>query len=636
MYDVIVVGGGHAGCEAALAAARMGLSVLMLTLRIDDVGQLSCNPAMGGLAKGHLVREIDALGGEMGKATDRAGIQFRMLNRSKGPAVWAPRAQVDRGMYRREMRRRVEGQERLWLKQGHVTRVVVEGGRVRGVEMETGYGYEGSTVILATGTFLEGQLHVGLKSWAGGRASEPPAVGLSACLRELGLRVGRLKTGTPPRVDSRTVDVDRMEEQRGDEEPVVFSWGDERIVRNVAFCYSTRTCERTHEVIRGGLDRSPLYSGKIVGVGPRYCPSIEDKVVRFAEREGHQVFLEPEGLDSVEMYVNGFATSLPEDVQLTALRTVKGLEEVEITRPGYAVEYDFVPASQLEPWLEVRGVQGLFLAGQINGTSGYEEAGAQGIMAGINAALRVCGEKPFVLKRWEAYTGVLIDDLVTMGPEEPYRMFTSRAEYRLLLREDNADERLVKYGRQFGLVDQARYEEVEERRQRVEAEVRRLKTTRVDAQKASYVIGRVGGGVARESLTLVQLLKRPKINYEDLIEVMDGACVEDRDIQRRVEIAVKYEGYVARQMAEVERMEKMEEWQIPVDLDYNEIIGLSAEARQKLMEIRPLSLGQAARIAGVRAADASVLLVYLEVLRRRTDKKQRNVSRETFRSERPR
>lgn len=593
-----------------MASARMGMRVLLLTMKIEEIGQMSCNPAVGGVAKGHLVREIDALGGHMAKAADATGIHFRVLNRSKGPAVWGLRAQADRAAYRTEMRRRTEEQEGLSVKQGHVTEILVDKGRAVGVRTETGYEFHGRTVVLTTGTFLEGLLHVGLVHFPGGRFGEPPARGLSGCLRRLGFEVGRLKTGTPPRVDGRTVDYERMEPQPGDEPPVPFSFETEPgDVRNLATCYLTYTNERTHEALRSGLDRSPLYTGKIVGIGPRYCPSIEDKIVRFPDKPRHPIFVEPEGLDTEEKYINGFATSLPEDIQWRALRTVPGLEEAEITRPGYAVEYDFVPPTQLFPWLETRLVQGLFLAGQINGTSGYEEAAAQGLIAGINAALKVMGEPPFVLKRSEAYIGVLIDDLVTKGTKEPYRMFTSRVEHRLKLRPDNADLRLVPHGYRLGLVSEERYRRTEEMRRKVEAAVSRMRSVFLPAEEVGRILGR------EERLSVAQLLKRPDVSYEDVSSFLGV----EPEVARRAELEIKYEGYIGKQERQVAQLEKLDSLPIPEDFDYGSVYGLSTEARQKLSEIKPRSVGQAARISGVRFSDLSLLVLHL----------RRNVSRET-------
>lgn len=625
-YDVIVVGAGHAGCEAALAAARMGCSVLLLTMNVDSVAQMSCNPAIGGLAKGHLVREIDALGGEMARAIDRTGIQFRMLNRSKGPAVWSPRAQADRMAYRVEMGRRLEAEERIDLKQAHVTDVLVDGGRAEGIRTETGTEVEGRIVVLTTGTFLNGLMHIGLVSMPGGRATEFPSVGLSDCLRRMGLRLGRLKTGTPPRLDGSTVNRDAMVRQEGDEVPTPFSFGNEALDVEQVPCYITRSNEETHDIIRGGLDRSPLYTGRIRGVGPRYCPSIEDKVVRFPEKGSHQLFVEPEGRETREVYLSGFATSLPEDVQVRALRTMRGMEDAEVVRPGYAVEYDFVFPTQLRPWLETKRIKGLFLAGQINGTSGYEEAAAQGLIAGANAALKLRGDSPFVLGRSEAYIGVLIDDLVTKGTKEPYRMFTSLAEYRLLLRQDNADVRLVEQAQRLGLVEEGVVRARREKRRRIEEAVTALRRTRVDVARANRMLDGRGSSRISEPCSLARLLKRPEVTWGDVGELAE-LSTGDGEAGRQAAIEIKYEGYVVRQRVQVERFQKMEARRIPEDVDYSALDSLSAEAREKLAEVRPVSIGQASRISGVAPSDIWVLMIHLERRRREAGG---HVSRETI------
>jgi tRNA uridine 5-carboxymethylaminomethyl modification enzyme len=607
-YDVIVVGAGHAGCEAALAAARMGLSTLLLTMNLDSVAQMSCNPAIGGLAKGHIVKEIDALGGEMARVIDRTGIQFRRLNMSKGPAVRATRAQADKAWYRRAMKETVEAQVNLDLKQGMAVRVLVEGGRAAGIVDQLGIEYRASAVVLTTGTFLNGLIHIGESHFPAGRAGEFPSKGLSESLAELGFPIGRLKTGTPPRIDEKSIDFQRLKPQPGDDPPPPFSFSTERITNVQLPCYITYTNARTHEIILGSLERSPLYSGTIKGVGPRYCPSIEDKVVRFADKERHQIFLEPEGYNTSEYYANGISTSLPADVQLALVRTVIGLESAELMRPGYAIEYDFVPPTELLPSLMTKRIPGLFHAGQINGTSGYEEAAGQGLIAGINAAKHVRGDEPLVLGRDEAYIGVMIDDLVTKGIDEPFRMFTSRAEYRLLLREDNADLRLMDKGHSLGLVGQETYNKFLHKREQVKRELARLSITRCERDG--------------ESITLKELLKRPEISYSRVLSDYspDEALVPPGEAlapaaAEQVEILVKYEGYIKRQAGEVDRLKRYDEKLIPHGFDYS-LPGLSREVREKLKKVEPRSVGQAGRIPGITPAAVAIVLVALEKGRR--------------------
>jgi tRNA uridine 5-carboxymethylaminomethyl modification enzyme len=616
-YDVIVVGAGHAGCEAALSAARLGLHTCIFAMNLDTIAQMSCNPAIGGLAKGHLVREIDALGGEMAKNTDRAGIQFRMLNRSKGPAVWSLRAQADRVLYRLSMRRVLESQEKLSIKQGLVEKIVAEGGKVRGVLTSLRIFYEAKAVIVTTGTFLKGLIHIGLDNFPSGRAGEFPSEALSDSLRELGLKIGRLKTGTPPRLDADTIDFSKTSAQHGDAPPLPFSYSTRQITNPQLPCYITYTNRETHKIILDSLDRSPLYSGRIKGIGPRYCPSVEDKVVRFSERERHQVFLEPEGLDTKEYYANGISTSLPYDVQVKLVRTIPGLEETEIMRPGYAIEYDFVYPTQLKHSLEVKTVEGLFLAGQINGTSGYEEAAAQGLMAGINASLKIRREGPLILGRHEAYTGVLIDDLVTKGTNEPYRMFTSRAEYRLLLRHDNADSRLMAKGHRIGLLGEPVYRRFCEKRKVMESEMSRLRSVRLKPSLINEELTALGASPIKEDASLEQLLKRPEITYDFINRFSPSEELLPEETGREVEILVKYDGYILRQMEMAERVKRMDEKRIPEGIDYRAISGLSKEILSKLEEVRPANIGQAGRIPGVTPAAVSLILIAVEKGRRK-------------------
>jgi tRNA uridine 5-carboxymethylaminomethyl modification enzyme len=594
-YEVIVVGGGHAGCEAALASARMGMQTAMLTMNLDTIAQMSCNPAIGGLAKGQLVREVDALGGEMGKVTDATGIQFRLLNASKGHAVRSPRAQADKRLYQLTMKRRLEEQTNLSLRQDCIEEIIIQDNRILGLIGKSGTRYRSKAVIITTGTFLNGLIHIGNSQSKGGRSSEPSAEKLSDSLQNLGFKMDRLKTGTPPRLNGSRINYNILQAQDGDEHPTAFSFSTVKILRPQIKCYITHTNNTTHEIIKANLDRSPIFTGQIKAVGPRYCPSIEDKITRFPDKDHHQIFLEPEGHDTTEVYCNGISTSIPFDVQEAMIRSIRGLENADITRYGYAIEYDYVPPTQIKPSLEAKDVENIFLAGQINGTSGYEEAAAQGIMAGINAVLKIRGCEPFILDRSEAYIGVLIDDLVTKGTQEPYRMFTSRAEYRLVLRHDNADRRLMRYGYQYGLISSDQWGELLVKEKNI-------------SETREYLEHKKNG-----EDSLLKLLKRPKIGFNDLFEI-------DRDlrarsisvpVQEQVEIEAKYEGYINRQKQQIEKFKKMEKLSLPSHFHYDSIPGLRKEAQQKLDRFRPVSLGQASRISGVSPADISILMVYL-------------------------
>lgn len=599
VFDVIVVGAGHAGCEAALASARMGQSTLLLTMNLDTIAKMSCNPAVGGIGKGHMVREIDALGGEMAKVTDQTGIQFRMLNSTKGPAVWAPRAQADKMAYQLEMKKRLENTPHLFIKQATIESLIVENDAIKGVRTQEGIAYEGKAVVLSAGTFMQGIIHIGQITFGGGRLGDKPSSGLSKDLERYGIKMGRLKTGTPPRINSRSIDYSLCEEQKGDE-GVFFSYENSGVhpLPQVS-CWITYTTEKTKDIVAANILKSAMYSGNISGVGPRYCPSIEDKIKRFADKERHQLFLEPEGLGTNEVYVNGISSSLPFDVQYQMIHSVKGLENAEIMRPAYAIEYDYVTCGQMDYSLESRHISGLFFAGQINGTTGYEEAAGQGLMAGINAALKIQGKKPLILKRSEAYIGVMIDDLVNKGLDEPYRIFTSRAEHRLLLRQDNADVRLRQYGFDLGLVSEEQKNKTDHKKQVIENEQERL--------------ARIHKSINGKSTSLAQLLCRPDVSWNQLLEEYPlDMQTFGSEIDGQIELALKYAGYIKRQAAEVKRLDSEESLVIPDDFDFSKVTGLSTEAKQKLMKVRPKMLGQAGRISGVNPSDLSVLMVALK------------------------
>ena len=612
-YDVIVVGAGHAGIEAALAAARMGGKVLVFTLNIDQIGQMSCNPAIGGLAKSHLVKEIDALGGEIAKAADETGLQFKMLNTSKGPAVWALRSQNDRKAYRERMKRVMEEEKNVDIIQEEVVEILTRDGRVVGVRTRTGMEYRAGSVVLTTGTFLNGLIHIGMVSFPAGRAGEFAAIDLSQSLKNIGLKLGRFKTGTSPRIDIRTVDLSKMETQYGDEPPRGFSFRNPTLEVKQIPCYVTRTTPETHKIIRESLAFSPLYTGKIVGIGPRYCPSIEVKIVEFPERDTHRVILEPEGRDTYEYYLNGLATSIPEDYQIKMLRSIPGLEKVKILRPGYAIEYDYVYPNQLYPWLETKVIKNLFLAGQINGTSGYEEAAAQGFIAGVNALLRL-DNREFTLGRHEAYIGVLIDDLITKGTDEPYRLFTSRAEFRLLLRMDNARDRLMKYGYELGLIKKSEYESFLQEKELWEGELERLRNTRMKPKEVNAKLQEMGLKPLKDAITLYDFLKRPEISYDTLLQLGFGIDFPFW-VKERIEIEIKYEGYIKRMEKEAKKYAEMDNIKIPEDFDFSQVESVSNEAKEKLIRYKPLTLGQASRVPGVSPSDILAIFYHLEKMR---------------------
>lgn len=616
-YNVVVIGAGHAGCEAALAAARMGMKTLLLTMTLDAVALMPCNPSIGGTGKGHLVREIDALGGQMGLIIDKAFIQSRMLNTSKGPAVHSLRAQADKRKYQQVMKQTLEDEENLDLIQGEVIEVLVEDGKVTGVLTKTGARYDTDAIIIATGTYLKGKIYIGEVNFESGPNGLFPANLLSDSLKKLGIKMRRFKTGTPARIHRDSMDFSKMEEQLGDEEIVPFSFMNESLKVGQVPCHLTYTSDETHQIIRDNLHRSPMYAGKIEAVGPRYCPSIEDKIVRFADKEKHQIFIEPEGLDTKEMYIQGMSTSLPEEVQIKMYRSIPGLENAKIMRSAYAIEYDCIDPTQLKRTLEYKNIESLFFAGQVNGSSGYEEAAAQGIIAGINAVLKIKGEEPFILDRSEAYIGVLIDDLVTKGTNEPYRMMTSRAEYRLILRQDNADLRLTEKSYKIGLATKERYNKLKHKKELIEKELERLKESVITPTKGvNEIIKKLESTPLRTPVTLYDLIKRPELSYDSLIELDENRPKLPSEITRQVEIQIKYEGYISKQLRQIDQFKKLEGKKLPKDIDYDNIKGLRLEARQKLNEIKPDSIGQASRISGVSPADINVLLIYIEQRRR--------------------